>query len=59
MSTVEWFLKQFPDFPATVEQVAWAKFLEQQGFVFLVEFGFENAEIIADQVFDFQNMTIQ
>jgi len=31
----------------TPEQLAFAKYLEQQGLRFLIDFGFENAERIA------------
>lgn len=50
--SVEWFLRQFPDYKATPEQVAFAKYLEQRGLSFLVDYGFENAERIAWELVD-------
>ena len=50
--SVEWFLRQFPDTPATPAQIAFAKYLEQQGLSFLIDFGFENAERIAWEMVD-------
>jgi hypothetical protein len=49
MSEVAQFLQWFPDFPVTPEQLAWARFLEQEGLRFLCDFGFENAEEIAEE----------
>jgi hypothetical protein len=47
MSGIDDFLHRFPDYPVMQRQLDYARFLEQQGLVFLVEFGFENAEEIA------------
>ena len=41
------FLRKFPDYPTTFAQLAYARYLEQEGLVFIVDFGFENAEDIA------------
>lgn len=41
------FLKHFPDYRFTREQYAYARYLEQQGLCFLVDFGFANAEDLA------------
>jgi len=46
MSRVDEFLRRFPDYPATKSQIDYARYLEQQGLTFLVDFGFENAEDI-------------
>jgi hypothetical protein len=47
MTEIENFLRRFPDYEVTPEQLAFAKYLEQQGLRFLIDFGFENAERIA------------
>lgn len=52
MSEVNKFLERFPDYPATPGQIAWARFCEQIGLRFLCEFGFENAESIAEDWMD-------
>lgn len=57
MSEVARFLQRFPDFPVTPGQLGWAKYLEQEGLRFLVDFGFENAEEIADEWMDFTGRT--
>jgi len=46
MSEIERFLARFPDYQTTPAQLAFAKYLEQQGLRFLIDFGFENAERI-------------
>ena len=47
MSDIERFLQRFPDYQTTSDQLAFAKYLEQRGLRFLIDFGFENAERIA------------
>jgi len=47
MSDIERFLQRFPDYKTTSDQLAFAKYLEQRGLRFLIDFGFENAERIA------------
>jgi hypothetical protein len=48
--TVDMFLSRNPDFIVTPDQVAWAKYLEQQGGQLCVDFGFANAETIAWEI---------
>ena len=57
--TIEEFLLYFPDYKVSPEQLAWAKFLEQQGLRFLIDFGFNNAERIASESIDFSLLTVQ
>jgi hypothetical protein len=47
MTEIEKFLTRFPDYETKPEQVAFAKYLEQQGLRFMIDFGFENAERVA------------
>jgi len=42
--TVEQFLKYFPDVHLTADQRAYARFLEQSGRRFLIDFGLANCE---------------
>jgi hypothetical protein len=49
MLTLEWFRRMFPDQRFTREQLAYCRYLEQQGLKFCVDFGYENAEAIAWQ----------
>ena len=49
---VEDFFRSFPDYKASSEQIAFAKYLQQQGLRFLVDFGFENAERIAWEIIE-------
>jgi hypothetical protein len=44
---VDKFLRQMGDYRVTSAQLAYARYLEQEGLVFLVDFGFGNAEGIA------------
>ena len=56
MPEVENFLRRFPDYEATSEQIAFAKYLEQQGLRFLIDFGFENAERIAWELVEIEGV---
>ncbi len=59
MTRVEEFLHRFPDYVVTPEQLAFAKYLEQQGLRFLVDYGFENAELITWEISDPFMETVQ
>jgi hypothetical protein len=56
MSEIDKFLCRFPDFQTTPEQRAFAKYLEQQGLRFLIDFGFENAERIAWELVEIEGV---
>ena len=43
---IDQFLKYFPDVQITQAQLAYCRYLEQQGKVFCVDFGYKNAEDI-------------
>lgn len=59
MTEVEKFLAREPDYEVTPEQVAFAKFLEQRGLRFLIDFGFDNAERITWEMSDPLTETVQ
>jgi len=56
MRGVEWFLAQYPDYEVRPDQVAFAKYLEQRGLRFLIDFGFENAERIAWELIEVEGV---
>jgi len=56
---IEQFLVWFPDYVVTPEQLAFAKFLEQHGLRFQIDFGFENAERITWEISDSLTETVQ
>jgi hypothetical protein len=56
MTEIENFLRRFPDYKTTPSQLAFAKYLEQQGLRFLVDFGFENAERITWELIEIEGV---
>lgn len=56
MSEIETFLRRFPDYETTPEQIAFAKYLEQQELRFLIDFGFANAERITWELIDVEGV---
>jgi hypothetical protein len=56
MSEIERFLRRFPDYETTPSQIAFAKYLEQQGLRFLIDFGFENAERITWELIEVEGV---
>ncbi len=46
--TLQEFFRLMPDYPPpSFSQMAYARYLEQEGLRFCVDFGFENAESLA------------
>ena len=41
------FLRHYPNYRVNSSQLAYANYLEREGQIFLIDFGFENAEDIA------------